>query len=364
MSCDLTALANKGVQALHPYSPGKPISELERELGISNIVKLASNENPLPLPARVLEAIQGELAELARYPDSNGFYLKEALANKMGVDMGQITLGNGSNDVLEMLARVFLNEHSNAVFSAHAFVVYPIVTQAVGAKSHVVPAKNWGHDLTAMAEAIDENTKMVFIANPNNPTGTWVEQAELKAFLANVPEHVIVVIDEAYNEYTGQVVDTHTWIKQHPNLVVTRTFSKAYGLAGLRVGYALSDEKVAGLLNRIRQPFNNNNLALAAATAVLDDTAFLEKAIQVNRDGMQQLLACFESLGLESIPSKGNFITVNMAKDAAPIYQALLHKGVIVRPVANYGMPEHLRISIGLAEENQKLIDVLPSCLA
>ncbi|MBV37028.1 MAG: histidinol-phosphate transaminase [Rickettsiales bacterium] len=361
MSCDFIQLANSGVQELHPYQPGKPISELERELGITNIVKLASNENPIGISSMAQAAMEKEFSELARYPDANGYYLKAKIAERVGVDINQITLGNGSNDVLELIARVFVSPEHEVIFSQHAFVVYPIVTQAIGAKKVVIPAKDWGHDLEATAAAITPNTRMIFIANPNNPTGTWVKSAELKAFMDKVPEDVLVILDEAYYEYVEDkdYPQTIPWIKEYPNLIVTRTFSKAYGLAGVRAGYAVANEEITGLINRPRQPFNMNSLALAAAEAVLDDHAYLQKALDVNKAGMEQLEAVFKELNYDYIPSVTNFITVDMGKPAGPIYQHMLEQGVIVRPVANYEMPNHLRVSIGLEEENAKFIRVL-----
>lgn len=361
MSCDFIALANTGVQELHPYQPGKPISELERELGITNIVKLASNENPIGISAKAKAAMEKEFSDLARYPDANGYYLKAKLAERLGVGIGQITLGNGSNDVLELIARVFVAPEHEVIYSQHAFVVYPIVTQAIGAKKVVIPAKDWGHDLEATAAAITPNTRMIFIANPNNPTGTWVNKTDLKAFMDKVPQDVIVVVDEAYYEYVeyAEYPQTVPWIKEYPNLIVTRTFSKAYGLAGVRAGYAVANEEITGLINRPRQPFNMNSLALAAAEAVLDDHAYLQKALDVNKSGMQQLISVFDELGYDYIPSVTNFITVDMKQAAGPLYQQMLEQGVIVRPVGNYEMPNHLRISIGLEEENAKFIRVL-----
>ncbi|ACV26316.1 histidinol-phosphate transaminase [Kangiella koreensis] len=361
MSCDFIALANKGVQELHPYQPGKPISELERELGITNIVKLASNENPIGLSGKAKAAMEKEFADLARYPDANGYYLKAKLSERLGVGINQITLGNGSNDVLELIARVFVAPEHEVIYSQHAFVVYPIVTQAIGAKKVIIPAKDWGHDLEATAAAITPNTRMIFIANPNNPTGTWVNKTDLKAFMDKVPQDVIVVVDEAYYEYVedADYPQTVPWIKEYPNLIVTRTFSKAYGLAGARAGYAVANEEITGLINRPRQPFNMNSLALAAAVAVLDDHEYLQKALDVNKSGMQQLISAFDELGYDYIPSVTNFITVDMKQAAGPLYQQMLEQGVIVRPVGNYEMPNHLRISIGLEEENAKFIRVL-----
>lgn len=367
--CDL---ATPGVQGLRPYEPGKPLSELEREYGVRDAIKLASNENPLgPSPA-ALEAARNTLGEIARYPDGNGFELKRAIANRYGVDLRAITLGNGSNDVLEIIARAFLLPGLESVFSQHAFAVYPIVTQAIGATARVVPAHDgsrgprYGHDLEAMAAAISDKTRLVFIANPNNPTGTWLKRDELEAFLERVPRQVIVVLDEAYVEYVTEpeYPDSISWLMRFPNLILTRTFSKAYGLAGLRVGFALSHPDVTDILNRVRQPFNVNILALAAATVALTDRAHLEASLKLNQAGMQQWVEACAELGLDYIPSVGNFLCVDVGRPAAPVYEALLREGVIVRPVANYGLPDHLRITLGLAQENRRAITALRKVLA
>lgn len=368
MSCDFLALAQPGVQKLSPYVPGKPVEELARELSLdpAGIVKLASNENPLGPSPKVLDAIRAELSELTRYPDGNGFALKQRLAERYSVGINQVTLGNGSNDILELVARAYLAPGLNAVFSEHAFAVYPIATQAVGAEGRAVPARNWGHDLDAMAVAIDENTRVVFVANPNNPTGTWFDAAALGGFLARVPEHVLVVLDEAYIEYAeGQELpDGLAFLADYSNLLVSRTFSKAYGLAALRVGYAISSPVIADVLNRVRQPFNVNSLALAAACAALGDVDYLLASRKANDAGMLQLETGFRQLGLEWIPSRGNFIAVDFARDATPINQALLREGVIVRLMAGYGMPTFLRISIGTEQENARFLDVLRQVLA
>ncbi len=367
MSGDFLALAQPGVQQLSPYVPGKPVDELARELDIdpATIVKLASNENPLGASPRALAAIRDELAELTRYPDGNGFALKSLLSSQCGVQLDQVTLGNGSNDILELVARAYLAPGLNAVFSEHAFAVYPIVTQAVGADAHVVPAREWGHDLPAMLKAIDSNTRVVFIANPNNPTGTWFDANALNEFLQDVPERVLVVLDEAYIEYAegGELPDGLEFLSAYPNLLVSRTFSKAYGLAALRVGYALSSAVVADVLNRVRQPFNVNSLALTAACAALQDTEYLAESRRLNDAGMHQLQEGFSELGLSWIPSRGNFIALDLGQVAAPVYQGLLREGVIVRPVANYGMPNHLRITIGLPAENARLLEALAKVL-
>ncbi|EMD99002.1 MULTISPECIES: histidinol-phosphate transaminase [Stutzerimonas stutzeri subgroup] len=368
MPCDFLALAQPGVQKLSPYVPGKPVDELARELNLDpvGIVKLASNENPLGPSPKVLDAIRAELSELTRYPDGNGFALKQRLAERYSVGINQVTLGNGSNDILELVARAYLAPGLNAVFSEHAFAVYPIATQAVGAEGRAVPASNWGHDLDAMVAAVDENSQVVFVANPNNPTGTWFDAAALGEFLARVPPHVLVVLDEAYIEYAeGQELpDGLAFLADYPNLLVSRTFSKAYGLAALRVGYAISSPVIADVLNRVRQPFNVNSLAQAAACAALDDVDYLAASRRLNDAGMHQLEEGFRQLGLDWIPSKGNFIAVDFARDAAPINQALLREGVIVRSVAGYGMPTFLRVSIGTEQENARFLDVLRQVLA
>ncbi|UCC55591.1 MAG: histidinol-phosphate transaminase [Gammaproteobacteria bacterium] len=361
-------LAVPGVRALHPYTPGKPIAELEREYGIRNAVKLASNENPLGPPPAAIAAAQQELAGLARYPEGSGNLLTAALAEKHAVPAEAITLGNGSNDVLDMVARVFLGPGGEAVFSRHAFAVYPIVVQAVGARARLAAAqaRTCGHDLDAMVELVGSETRVVFIANPNNPTGTWLAEQELHRFVADLPEHVIVVIDEAYFEYVEQpdYPDTSRWLAEFPNLVVTRTFSKAYGLAGLRVGYAVSAPGIADLLNRVRHPFNVNSVAQAAAVAALNDSVHLEAVLQLNRDGMQQLETGFKMLGLSWIPSVGNFVTMDTGQDATAVYERLLQLGVIVRPVANYGLPEYLRVTVGLPEENERFLSAIARALA
>lgn len=367
MTLNYKNLALPGVQNIKPYQGGKPVEELERELGITNVIKLASNENPLGLSMTARKAIEGALANGARYPDGNGYYLKAKLAEKYNIHPNQLTLGNGSNDILDLIARGFLGPENNAVFSQHAFIIYQLVVMVQSACSVVVPAKNWGHDLHAMAAAIDERTRLVFIANPNNPTGTWVQQDELALFLEKIPAEVLVIVDEAYMEYAEDsgfgYSSALSLINQYPNLIITRTFSKAYGLASLRVGYGISHPDVADVLNRIRQPFNINSMALAAAVAVLDDQDYLDRSIAVNRNGYQQLVDGFERLGLSYIPSAGNFIAVEILGDTQRLYQSLLAQGVIVRPIGLYEMPNHLRVSIGLPEENQRFLNVLEQLL-
>jgi len=367
MLMDLCELSPSYVRSIAPYQPGKPISELAREMGLeeAGIVKLASNENPRGIGPRTRAAIEAAIGEVARYPDGNGFELKQALARRYGLELASIVLGNGSNDVLELVAGAFLGPGRAAVYSQHAFAVYPLATQARGARAIVVPALGYAHDLQAMTKAVDDETYVLWIANPNNPTGTHAMPDEIEALLRRVPERVIVVLDEAYNEYLPpeRRVDSAKWLKRHPNLVITRTFSKAYGLAGLRVGYALAHASVADVMNRVRQPFNVNSIALAAATAALDDMEFVARSYAENLQGLKQLAEGARSLGLDYIPSYANFLTIRVGK-AAEIYRRLLRRSVIVRPVGGgYGLPEHLRVTAGTAEENDKFVSALAASL-
>jgi len=366
------ALAAPGVQKLQPYLPGKPIDELERELGIRNSIKLASNENPLGPSSKAVDAAKSVVGEVNLYPDGSGFKLSEALAKKHATNIDSITLGNGSNDVLELIARAFLTAEHSAVFSQYAFAVYPIVTQAIGAKANIAlayPADHqsmpYGHDLGAIYNAIDDTTRVVFIANPNNPTGTWLEIDALTAFLNKVPDTVIVVLDEAYYEYMPDELkpDSSGLLKQFDNLILTRTFSKMYGLAGLRIGYSVSHPDVADMINRVRQPFNANLIAQEAALAALSDEQHVTNSINSNNSGLKQLVDGFTELGLTSIPSIGNFITVDVAQNAMPVYEALLREGVIVRPVANYQLPNHLRITVGTESQNARALSALAKVL-
>jgi len=360
-------LAPANVRAIAPYVPGKPIAETARELGIAEagILKMASNENPLgPSPA-ALEAIKGALAELNYYPDGSGYELKAALSRKLGVAAGNIVLGNGSNDVLELVARAFLRPADSAIFSRHAFMVYPLVVQAIGATAIEVPAREYGNDLEALAAAVRGDTKMLFLANPNNPTGTFSQWSEIERLLARVPGRVLVVLDEAYGEYLPDELasPTPSWLARFPNLVVSRTLSKAYGLAGLRVGYGLAHPEVAEVMNRVRQPFNVNHLALKAACAALGDHDFIRRSREVNAAGLQQLARGVEGLGLAYIPSRANFLTVHVGPEADRIYRELLSAGVIVRPIANYGLPEHLRVTVGLPAQNERFLAALARAL-
>ena len=348
------------IRAISPYLPGKPITQLSRELGIpvERIIKLASNENPLGMSPKARSAVEKAIGSLARYPDD--YELKSALANRSGLGVERVVLGNGSNDVLDLIARVFLAHGRSAVYSQHAFAVYPLATLSAGAEPISVPAKDFGHDLDAMLSAIRPDTRLVWIANPNNPTGTFLPYPQLKAFLAAVPSDVVVVVDEAYNEYIPppERVDIADWLSEFPNLVITRTFSKIYGLAGLRIGYAMASAEVADLMNRVRQPFNCNNLAITAAAAALDDEEFVARSYALNRAGMEQIVAGLKRLGYSHIPSRGNFLAFN-AGDAALLNQKLLKQGVIVRPIAGYGMPEWLRVTIGGETENIRFLEAL-----
>ena len=350
------------IRAIAPYQGGKPISELAREMGLveAEIVKLASNENPLGISPKAQMVIEDAIADIARYPDGNSFALRDAVSKKFDVKSTQIVFGNGSNDILELAARAFLQAGSEAIYSQHAFAVYPLVTQAVGATGVVVPAKNYAHDLDGFLKAITSKTRLIFIANPNNPTGTLLKKDALKAFVNAVPRHVLIVLDEAYDEYLGaeDKSESISWLAEFDHLIISRTFSKAYGLAGLRIGFGLMHAAVADMLNRVRQPFNVNSIAQVAAVASLADDDFVARSYALNRAGMMQLTQGFEKLGLEYIPSQANFVSFAI-KEAAVVNQKLLQNGVIVRPIANYDMPDYLRVSVGLFSENARFLEVL-----
>jgi len=361
--CDL---APSYISSIAPYQPGKPISELAREMGLEegSIVKLASNENPLGVSPKAYEAIQDALEDINRYPDGNSFALRDAVCRRFGLVSEQLVFGNGSNDILELAARAFLVPGSEAIYSRHAFAVYALVTQAVGAKGIATPAKDYAHDLDAMLAAITPGTRMIFIANPNNPTGTLLDKHALRNFLSQVPPQVLVVLDEAYDEYLPETHKSESvrWLAEFNNLIISRTFSKAYGLAGLRIGYGMANASVADIMNRVRQPFNVNSIAQAAAVASLQDDAFVARSYALNQAGMKQITEGLVQLGLEFIPSYGNFVCLRV-NDAGKIYQRLLQKGVIVRPVANYEMPNYLRVSIGLFAENARFLQALTEIL-
>ena len=366
------ALAAPGVRGLAPYVPGKPPETLERELGIKDCIKLASNENPLGPGRLARAALAGALAGVGMYPDGSGHLLRSKLASRHGVELEQVTLGNGSNDILVLLAEAFLMPGLEGVYSQYAFAVYSNAVQASGATARIAPARPaghaqpLGHDPAALAAAIGARTRVLFLANPNNPTGTWLGEAELDALLRAIPPEVIVVLDEAYHEYSSAlgVPDGMRWLSRHPNLVITRTFSKAYGLAGLRVGYSLSHPDIADLLNRVRQPFNVSVPALAAAAAALDDREHLDATLGLNRDGIERLRVGLSKLGVGAPASAGNFVLADLGRPAAQVDEELLRQGVIVRPLGNYGLANHLRISTGTAAQNERLLAAMATALA
>jgi histidinol-phosphate aminotransferase len=366
-AANAAARAPEYVRSLDPYVGGKPIEEVARELDLdpASIVKLASNENPRGASPHALAAIVAATRDLTRYPDGNAYVLKQALAARLRVVPAQIVLGNGSNDVLELATQAFLRPGDHAVYSQYAFIVYPLATKARGAIGIEVPARDFGHDLDAIRAAITPKTRMVFVANPNNPTGTWLAGPAVESFIASVPRDVVVVLDEAYNEYLDPAdqSDAAAWVSRYPNLIVSHTFSKAHGLAALRVGYGVMDAEVADLLNRVRQPFNVNSLAQAAALAALDDVAYVEESRRQNREGMQAIERGLRALGVRYLPSRGNFLLFEVG-DAMAVYDAMLRRGVIVRPVGNYGLPTWLRVTVGTPPENERFLAALAPSLA
>lgn len=366
-------LATVGVQKLTPYQPGKPVEELERELGICDSIKLASNENPLGPSPEAIEAIQRLAPTINYYPDGGGYALSDRLADIHQLEPSNITLGNGSNDILELVTRAFLTPQHSAVFSEYSFAVYPIVVQAVGARANVAKAypedhetMPLGHDPEMLLSAIDKDTRIIFIANPNNPTGTWLSPETLEELFTRIADDVIIVLDLAYTEYMASALrpPIKRWLERFPNLVVTQTFSKVYALAGLRIGYSMSNPEIADLLNRVRQPFNTNLLAQAAALASLDDAEHVRKSVAMNEEGKRYLQTELAAMHLKTLPTMGNFIAINVAQDGLALYQKLLRQGVIVRPVANYAMPEYLRVTIGTSQQNRRFIESLGASLA
>ena len=349
------------ISGIKPYVPGKAISELQRELNLTRVSKLASNENPLGCSPKVQQAIQNLLADVARYPDGSAFELKQALAKHLSLTEQQIAIGNGSNELLELVARIFAGIGDEIIYSEYAFAVYPISAQVVGAKGICVAAREWEHDLTAMLDAITAKTKVIYIANPNNPTGTLITRFEWDNFIQKVPEKVVIVLDEAYFEYVedDKTINGLDYLASHPNLLVSRTFSKAYGLASLRIGYILGCEEIISYIEKVRTPFNVNQFAQTSAIIALNDQVFVKQSIELNNQGMKQLTDFFENKKLSYIPSSGNFICVNVGEQASNINQQLLKMGVIVRSVANYNMDNFLRISIGTTKENNHFIEAL-----
>ena len=358
---DLTALVPEWIRTLAPYSPGMPVEELERQLGIRDSIKLASNENPLGPSPKALAAIAAALGELHRYPDGSAFHLRNRLAERLGVSPEELVVGNGSNEIIELVVRTVLRPGDEAVMADQAFVVYRLVVQAAGGTSRIVPLRDFTHDLDAIAAAVGVRTRLVFLANPNNPTGTIFRRAAWERFLARMPAHVVVVADDAYAEYVEdpEYPDTIRARGDGSVAVVTlRTFSKLYGLAGLRIGYGVGPAALIDAVMRIRQPFNVNMLALVGALAALDDTEHVRRTLAANREGMAYLVAAFRRLGLEHVPSAANFVLVRVG-DGARVYEALLRRGVIVRPMDGYGFPEHVRITVGTPGENERLADAL-----
>lgn len=341
------------VRALMPYVPGKPVEQIEREYGLDEVIKLASNENPLGPSPRAVAAMQSALAELHRYPDGDATDLRAALATRLGVPPKRLLLGNGSNEILTLLGRILLRPGDEAVMSEGAFIVYLLATQASGATRVAVPTTAYGHDLDAMAGAINEKTRVVFLANPNNPTGTMFRRSDWERFLSRVPDDVVVVSDNAYAEYVidSDYPDPLTHVDAHPGLVALRTFSKIYGLAGLRIGYGVGPQWLVDLVDRVRDPFNVNHLAQVGALAALDDDAHVRACREMNRRGLSFLERVCRALGLGFVPSHGNFMLIEIG-DAKNAFEAFLRAGVITRPVAGYGFPNHLRVSVGTPEEN------------
>jgi histidinol-phosphate aminotransferase len=362
---DIRTLAPEWVRTLTPYPPGMPIEELERELGIHGSIKLASNENPLGPSPKAVAAIIAALPNLHRYPDGSAFYLKRRLAERHGVPPDQILVGNGSNEIIELVVRTFLRPRDEAVMADQAFVIYRLVVQAAGGTPVIVPLRDFTHDLEAIADAITPRTRIVFLGNPNNPTGTIFRRAAWEAFLRAVPRDVVVVADDAYADYVEDPDYPNTIAERGEGTVpvlTLRTFSKLYGLAGLRIGYSVAPAPMIEVMGRVRQPFNVNALAQVGALAALEDEEHVRRTLALNREGMTYLVEAFRELGLGYVPSAANFLLVRVGHGAR-VYQALLRRGVIVRPMDGYGFPEHLRVTVGLPEENRRLIEVLPAVL-
>ena len=353
------------IASIKPYEPGKPVEELERELGIPSSVKLASNENPLGPSPKAVRAMRGALKEVNRYPDGGSFKLNAALAGKFDIPESSILLGNGSNELIEIIIRTFLRPGEEVVSARGAFIVYVLITQAAGGTNVVVPMKNDAHDLPAMARAVTERTRLVFIANPNNPTGTWVTKSAMERFLDALPADVITVIDEAYFEYFSRrsIPDSLDYIRQGRPVISLRTFSKAYGLAGLRLGYLFAPPEYVTAMNRVRQPFNTNSLAQVAAVAALEDERHLRRVVRLNRRERRALEGKLQEMGLTALPSETNFLLVDVGRDGGQVYDQLLRKGVITRPMGGYGYPNHLRVTVGTAEENRAFLAALKEVL-
>ncbi len=361
----MEAIVPEHIRGLVPYPPGKPLSELERELGVSKAIKLASNENALGPSPKAMAAIQAALPELHRYPDGGAFYLKRRLATHLGVDASQLLLGNGSNEIIELLIRTFCTPDAGVLTSECTFVVYKLIATAAGAPFEAVPMRDHTFDTDAIAARVTDQTRIVFLCNPNNPTGTMFGQQALDRFVDTISDDVILVLDEAYWEYVPEDarVDAMALLARRPRTVVLRTFSKAYGLAGVRVGYGITSAELADYVNRVRQPFNVNHLGQVACQAALDDQEHVDQVVALTRDGLANIAAGLEALGLRPVPTRTNFMLFDCHREAWPIYEALLQKGVIVRPMKAYGLPTFLRVNAGTHEENARFLDTLKDVL-
>jgi histidinol-phosphate aminotransferase len=353
------------IAKLKPYAPGKPIEELEREYGISGSIKLASNENPIGPSPKALEAIMGALKNLHRYPDGSGYHLTKRLAEKLNIPASRIVLGNGSNEIIELLVRTFLREGDEVVMPEPSFLMYEIMVQAGGGQPVKVALKERVLDLEGMAESVSSRTRMIFVNNPNNPTGTIVSRNDFEEFLQRVPPEVIIVVDEAYIEFVRDRTCPSglDYLDSDRTVVTLRTFSKAYGLAGLRIGYGVIKKSLADLIHRVRQPFNTNLLAQVGALAALDDDVFLKKTVSTVHEGLDFLYREVEKLGLRHFPTQTNFFLIDLEQDAKSVFEKMLRRGVIVRPMTAYGHPNYIRINVGLAEENRRLVEALGEAL-
>jgi histidinol-phosphate aminotransferase len=358
-------LIREGIEDLIPYPPGKPIEELERELGIKGSIKLASNENPLGPSPMAVQAVMDKVKGLHRYPDGSGYYLKRKLSEKFGLPMSKIILGNGSNELIELIIRTFLSPGEQVVQAFPTFLVYEKVVKGAGGRMISVPLSGFKIDLNAVANAITDETKIVFLTNPNNPTGSALIKEEMSEFLKQIPDGVIVVVDEAYIEFVSDegVAQGLDLLSSHPLLVVLRTFSKLYGLAGLRIGYGFAAEELIDYMNRVRQPFNANTLAQAAAIAALDDSDFVSRTLKMVQDGLQYLYQNLNEIGLEFLQTQTNFFLIKVPQKGKEIYDQMLKQGVIVRSMDSYGLPDYIRINVGLPEENERFIRTLKGIL-
>ncbi|MEA2038788.1 MAG: histidinol-phosphate transaminase [Thermodesulfobacteriota bacterium] len=358
-------LTNKGIEGLIPYPPGKPIEELEREMGISGSIKLASNENPLGPSTFAMKAIVDNLKNLNRYPDGNGYYLKKKLSEKFGIPVEQIILGNGSNELIELVIRTFLSAEEHVIQAFPTFLVYEKMVNSAGAKMISVPLSDFRIDLKKISNAVTPETKIIFINNPNNPTGTLLLKEEMARFLKGIPDDIIVVLDEAYIEFASDkdAANGLELLSGHPLLIVLRTFSKLYGLAGLRIGYGFASKEIIDYMNRVRQPFNSNTLAQVAATAALDDSAFVSKTLTAVKQGLLYLYQALDEIGIEYVPTQTNFLLIKMLQGGKEVYDKMLKQGVIVRLMDSFGLPDCIRINAGLPEENERFIKTLKMIL-